>query len=1427
MVHASLDQKLSRVFEPFTNRGEFRRGGYISEGKALPCPIGSYHMYNEQTDSGFLDSGGPWTDTDECIPCEEQIGCYPVHASLNQDSECIYKKSIIGLDEEEPRGVLNCRAPNNTQDVWLFNRELSDEEINKEYYTINELSTLNEECTLNPGLCTSCEGYPDIYDEGECLRSGGIWEDRTINNLTVPRLNSQKCIPSKLGVGFTLTFINQILFEDIINIKEAIKFEFSGIHNTGQLEVISFQNNYINIKSMFSTVDIRDFFIQRLFTFNNDVITHNKRINIRGNHTIGNISNIIIMGLEQTDIEIMMASIVIEDIRESCNSTLNGETTNNDVINCSLQDNRCTVVNEGYECTYVPEQDALYELLQRVNDQVASTEEQNILENNIEQIQSAIADQLNIDVDLVSISNIVGGESSIISFTILPNIEGENLSEEEVQNAFSTTIPIGETFLKRAIEPEEIQLETIDFGALVPSQSNIWLERNFLDQDCNGIWSECTISPSGCQKEYIIQNHAVGSGRECIIEEGETIQCSPGDGSCPRDCLFSWSECDNDCRRDLFILETEMNGGAPCPDPVRYPPCDPGEDDCPPDIDCIGEWIDGDGSECIGEDGSAVTCGGGNINQVYNISVHQSGNGNACSNEDGAVRVHECNTHVCPVDCVGEWGQWSDCNKECIGPDGELPEISRNFIVTTPKEGSGNDCIDPNTSQLINDGEQQIEFCNLTPCPINCEGEWGDWSECSQPECGGGTQTRTYNVSVASNHGGRQCLSGSSEWNTEWYPGNINPAQVSSIFEEHRGKYLPNAGEMDGLMGGPPDERSDHKYTLDEAYNLCYDNDDCGGFHVHKNYFGNWGEWEHTHFISRNNITVMYDDSWDNNRNRGERYNSYVKKDAGGFGQISRPTGIPEGVDVNSVNEQPTGLTFFNPGLTKGFNPNMYVQERQCNMQLCPEDCDEGWGPSSGCLVSLGADDLGPGSTENKYSPGNYCGKGRVSREWNINSYPRYGGEECVSPSPTIDSMLCDLPDTCPVDCVTGFIDQDPVECTRSNITESLLAPAFGIDPQVEQVYKRCDGIKIFTKWDAVQSQSNGGRCPEGSYTPCSGRSDSQCEQYTLPSGHPDEGTAVEQVCYEKINGVLTDTICHRGNPCGGAGQPLRGECHIELPHYRYGQSGSNGPQDCNVLGGVFPGQYYNSNYSSNPSYSCDDINEDSARSRSYCEAGRNWNWGRESGNWVKIYTEDWAPGDYCKWEADTCVGLNQADRNCLIKGYNECENDGECMYDSLYGKCRPIQSDPHNCSGRDDWECEGDGECVYDWNTYNCLADPHNCTGRWTWNCENDGNCVVDWMGDCMPNPPSQSGGDEGSEEEDCLPEEEMNALLQSMREMEQSMGGNTLCTDDPYWVEVTSGYTCEDADGWCYPGYQMYNALGVRIDDACPDACNALGCN
>ena len=40
--------------------------------------------------------------------------------------------------------------------------------------------------------------------------------------------------------------------------------------------------------------------------------------------------------------------------------------------------------------------------------------------------------------------------------------------------------------------------------------------------------------------------------------------------------------------------------------------------------------------------------------------------------------------------------------------------------------------------------------------PINCEGSWSKWSNCSA-ECGGGTQTKTYTVTTQPQYGGSPC----------------------------------------------------------------------------------------------------------------------------------------------------------------------------------------------------------------------------------------------------------------------------------------------------------------------------------------------------------------------------------------------------------------------------------------------------------------------------------------------------------------------------------------------------------------------------------------------------------------------------------------------------------------------------------------------
>jgi hypothetical protein len=43
--------------------------------------------------------------------------------------------------------------------------------------------------------------------------------------------------------------------------------------------------------------------------------------------------------------------------------------------------------------------------------------------------------------------------------------------------------------------------------------------------------------------------------------------------------------------------------------------------------------------------------------------------------------------------------------------------------------------------------------------PINCEGKWSSWSNCSK-SCGGGTQSRTYTVTTPAAHGGAGCGQG-------------------------------------------------------------------------------------------------------------------------------------------------------------------------------------------------------------------------------------------------------------------------------------------------------------------------------------------------------------------------------------------------------------------------------------------------------------------------------------------------------------------------------------------------------------------------------------------------------------------------------------------------------------------------------------------
>ena len=56
----------------------------------------------------------------------------------------------------------------------------------------------------------------------------------------------------------------------------------------------------------------------------------------------------------------------------------------------------------------------------------------------------------------------------------------------------------------------------------------------------------------------------------------------------------------------------------------------------------------------------------------------------------------------------------------------------------------------------MENNEEEVEDCNTDPCPIDCEGSWGEFSPCNAT-CGGGQKTKTYSISRNAAHGGEVC----------------------------------------------------------------------------------------------------------------------------------------------------------------------------------------------------------------------------------------------------------------------------------------------------------------------------------------------------------------------------------------------------------------------------------------------------------------------------------------------------------------------------------------------------------------------------------------------------------------------------------------------------------------------------------------------
>lgn len=100
-------------------------------------------------------------------------------------------------------------------------------------------------------------------------------------------------------------------------------------------------------------------------------------------------------------------------------------------------------------------------------------------------------------------------------------------------------------------------------------------------------------------------------------------------------------------------------------------------------------------------------------------------------------------------DCVGNWTEWDNCTNPC----NHQSRTQRKYLITKPKKSEkGKDCPYPHEKTEYKD-------CPFTPCKVDCEGSWSEWSSCSNDCDVNQTVSRSFIVSLSNIHGGRECPS--------------------------------------------------------------------------------------------------------------------------------------------------------------------------------------------------------------------------------------------------------------------------------------------------------------------------------------------------------------------------------------------------------------------------------------------------------------------------------------------------------------------------------------------------------------------------------------------------------------------------------------------------------------------------------------------
>ena len=311
--------------------------------------------------------------------------------------------------------------------------------------------------------------------------------------------------------------------------------------------------------------------------------------------------------------------------------------------------------------------------------------------------------------------------------------------------------------------------ETEETGDTTPTSNTTPLAKTTASTpggDCVGAWSEfgdcsqeCSYNDSkGTQsRTYAITTEAGDDGNACPHTDGEEEKKECGMTACtPLDCVGDWDAWKvqgTNQTRDWTITQEPKYGGAECDVAesarTESKACTDATA-CPP-VNCVGSWVN------VGT--CSTTCGpDGKQNKRYDVSTAASGVGGvACSDADGATKQESCNTDVvCPVYCVGSYGNFSSCSATC-GPGTKR----RTYSVTTPAVGTGAAC-------AKDDGYEDTQACEDKACDVDCEGKWTINN--SDITVTGGVHKVQFKTTVDKTGTGKDCThnfikdGGSSEW---------------------------------------------------------------------------------------------------------------------------------------------------------------------------------------------------------------------------------------------------------------------------------------------------------------------------------------------------------------------------------------------------------------------------------------------------------------------------------------------------------------------------------------------------------------------------------------------------------------------------------------------------------------------------------------